>query len=271
VRRAKPFLWLVLLAGLAAPASWAQRAEYMDPDLSAAKAKQVLQQLISALGGQSYLQLRTSQCEGRYANFGHNGETSGYVQTKVFWGYPDKFRIEFGKKGNIVDLYAGEQGWTLDRGGVSEESAASIGDFQESLKRDVNNLLRTRINDKNVLLRYGGSSVAELKEVEWVEVTDTEDRTFRLAIDRSTHLPVKSMVKIRDMETREYIEEVTLYSNFQPREGVQMPMQVSKERDGRRIRQAFYESCQANPDLPADFFTRAALEKRFAEVGGKKK
>jgi hypothetical protein len=31
----------------------------------------------------------------------------------------------------------------------------------------------------------------------------------------------------------------------------------------------FYEGCQLNPPLPPDFFTKAALERRFAEVGGK--
>ena len=254
-----------------APGARGQHAEYMDPDESAAKAKQILQQLISAMGGQRYLQLKTSECEGRYAQFGHNGDTSGYVQAKVFWNYPDKFRIEYGKKGNIVDVYAGEQGWTLDRDGASEEPATSVTDFQESLSRNVNNLLRERINEKGMLLRYGGTAVAELKVVDWVEVTDTEDRTFRLAVEQATHLLVRSVVKTVDNETRERREDVTIYSNYQLKDGVQMPMQISRERDGRRLSQAFFSSCEANPQLPADFFTKAALEKRFAEVGGKKK
>jgi hypothetical protein len=264
-------LVLTITLTLAASVVRAQHAEYMDPDASAAKAKQVLQQLIGAMGGPAYLQMRSSQCEGRYANFGHNGETSGYTQAKNFWNYPDKLRIEYGKKGNIVDLYAGDQGWTLDRGGVSEEPATSVSDFQEGLKRNINYLLRVRLNEPGLLLRYGGTGVDELREVEWVEVTDTEERTFRIAMDRSTHLPVKSIVRTVDNETRERKEDVTIYTNFQPKEGVQMPMQVSRHRDGRRISQAFFDSCQVNPDLPADFFTKESLEKRFKEAGGKKK
>jgi outer membrane lipoprotein-sorting protein len=266
-------IWLCLwLAGvLLVPGARAQHAEYMDPDESAAKAKQILQQLITAMGGQRYLQLKTSECEGRYAQFGHNGDTSGYMQAKVFWNYPDKFRIEYGKKGNIVDVFAGAQGWTLDRDGASEEPATSVTDFQEGLSRNVNNLLRERINEKGMLLRYGGTAVAELKVVDWVEITDTEDRTFRLAVEQSTHLLVRSEVKTVDNETRERRQDVAIYSNYQLKDGVQMPMQISRERDGRRLNQAFFSSCEANPQLPADFFTKEALEKRFAEVGGKKK
>ncbi len=265
------WLWLAAALLLMSPAARGQHVEYMDPDESAAKAKQVLQELITALGGQRYLQLKTSECEGRRAQFGHNGETSGYVQVKVFWNYPDKLRSEYGKKGNIADVFAGAQGWTLDRGGVSEESAVAVTDFQESLMRNVNYLLRNRINEKGMLLRYGGVSVADLKEVEWVEITDMEERTFRLAVDHTTHLLVRVIVKTVDTETRERKEDATLFSNYQPINGVQMPMQVTRERDGRRTNQDFFEKCEVNPELPGDFFSKASLEKRFGEVGGKKK
>jgi len=49
-----------------------------------------------------------------------------------------------------------------------------------------------------------------------------------------------------------------------------VPMQVTRERDGRRIAQVFYDSCQVNRPLPADYFTREALVQRFKETGGKK-
>ena len=274
IARTKTGLLLIvalLVAAMFAPAARGQHVEYMDPEESAAKARVVLLQLITANGGQQYLQLRTSMCEGRRAQFGHNGETSGFVQVKVFWNYPDKIRTEYGKKGNIADVYSGDQGWTLDRGGVSDETVVGISDFQESLKRNVNYLLRHRLNEKGMLLRYGGVSVADLKEVEWVEITDPEERTFRLAVDHRTHLLVRSIVKTVDTETRERKEDATLFSNYQLLNGVQLPMQVTRERDGRRANQDFFESCQVNPELPADYFTKAALEKRFGEVGGKKK
>jgi hypothetical protein len=254
-----------------APTARAQHAEYMDPDKSAARAKEILQQLITALGGQRYLQMKTSVCEGRRAQFGHNGETSGFVQAKTFWSYPNKLRIDFGKKGNIVDLFVGDEGWTLDRGGVSEEPATSVSDFAAALMRNVDYLLRVRLNEPGLLLRYGGSGIAELREVEWVEVTDTQERTMRIAMDKSSHLLVRAVVTSPDEETRERHEDVTIYSNYQEKDGVQLPMQISRQHDGRRQAQTFYESCDVNPNLPGDYFTKEALEKRFAEVGGKKK
>ena len=64
-----------------------------------------------------------------------------------------------------------------------------------------------------------------------------------------------------DRELNQTREDVTIYTNYQPKNGVLMPMQVTRERDGRRISQVFYDDCRLNPSLPQDFFTRAGLEK----------
>jgi len=85
--------------------------------------------------GPTYLDIRESNCEGRLAQFGHSGELTGYTPFKVYWRYPDKNRTDFSKKGVIVNVYNGDRGWTLDKGGVSELSNAAVADFQEQAKR----------------------------------------------------------------------------------------------------------------------------------------
>ena len=267
--------WAVTLLaagfGLLGTTARAQNPETLAPEASEAKAKQVLKQLVDAMGGPLYLSVKTLSCEGRMAQFGHNGDTSGYVAFKEYRSYPDKRRIDYSKKGNIVDIFAGDEGWTLDRGGVSEEPVTSVADFQAALKRDPNNLLRTRLNEQGMLISYGGIGVADLKTVDWIDFQDSEERTIRLGVDRSTHLLARSIVTTVNDETRERQQDVTVYSNYQSQDGVQIPMQVSRERDGRRLSQVFFTSCQLNPQLPADWFTKAALEKRYKEVGGKSK
>ncbi len=271
LRTCQLYLGLVLAAALLAPAAKAQNPDTMAPEASEAKGRQILTQLIAALGGQAYLNEKTSECDGRFAQFGHNGDLTGYIEFKEYWSYPDKKRTDFAKKGNIVDIYAGDEGWTLDRGGVSEEPAPAVADFQEAVKRNINNVLRNRLKEERILIRFGGNSVVDLKQVDWVEITDGEQRVFRLAVDHSTHLLVRSVVTIRDENTNEKIDETTVYSNYQEKDGIQVPMQVTKERDGRRVYQAFYAGCRINPELPADFFTKQALEQRYGDAGGKKK
>ncbi len=262
---------LPFLLGAASPRAAAQNPDALMPEESARKAKALLQQVVQALGGPAYLHVRESVCDGRLAQFGHNGELTGYETFKDYWRYPAQNRTEYGKKSTIIDLYSGDAGWTLDKGGVTEEPAGAVSDFQEQTKKDMDNLLRLRLNEEGMTFRYGGSGIVDLKQVDWVEIVDSDRRTFRIAIDRSSHLPMRSVIVTRNDTTRERTEEVTIYSNYHDIAGVQMPKQVTRDRDGRRVYQAFYFDCQINPGIPDELFTRASLEKHYAEVGKKKK
>lgn len=270
-------LWLaplsaaaLIIATLLAPYAAAQNPETLMPEASAAKARQVIDELINGFGGPAYLEVRESECDGRRASFGHNGELTGYSNFKVYWRYPDKNRTDFAKKGVIINLYNGDKGWTLDRGGVTELSPVAVADFQEQTKRDVNNLLRVRLKEPGMLIRYGGIDIVDLKTVEWVDITDSEQRNFRLAVDRSSHLLARSVVTIDDPDTKEHDVETYIYTNYQLMDSVWTPLQITLDRNGRRINQVFFSSCKFNPQLPQDMFTRAALDKRFSEVGSKK-
>jgi hypothetical protein len=247
----------------------AQNPDSMMPDASTAKAKLILQDLINALGGAAYTDVRASACEGRLARFGHNGEMTGYTNFKVYWRYPDTNRTDFSKKGVIINLYSGNKGWTLDKGGVSELSAESVADFQEQTKKDINNLLRVRIKEPGMLIRYGGQDIVDLKTVDWVDITDTQQRNFRLAVDRSSHWLVRVITTTPDETMQTPNVETSIFTNFQLMEGVWTPLQISSDHNGRRIAQVFFTSCKYN-SVPDDLFTKAALDKRFSEVGSRK-
>jgi outer membrane lipoprotein-sorting protein len=259
-----------LMIALCSQLARGQNPDNMMPEERAAKGKQVLDQLISALGGPTYLDIRESSCEGRLAQFGHSGELTGYTNFKVYWRYPDKNRTDYSKKGVIVNVYNGDKGWTLDRGGVSELSAVAVADFQEQAKRDINNLLRARLKEPGMVVRYGGQDIVDLKTVDWVEIVDSEQRDFRLAVDRTTHFLVRSVVTLADDTSPDRSVETRIYTNYQLLDGVQTPLQITLDRNGRRINQVFLTSCKYNLGFPDDLFTKASLDKRFSEVGSKK-
>ena len=279
---------LAICAGLAAPRGSAQQAETMMPEQSAAKAKQVLKQLISAMGGDEYLQTRETDCTGRLAQFEHNGDLSGYTNFRDYWHLPDKNRTEYEVKGakggllgvligsipfkggTIIEMYNGDDGWTMDRSGVSEQSAVNIADFKEQTKRHIDNVLRFRLKEEGMLFRYGGMDLVDMKPVEWVELVDRDDRTFRYAVLQSSHLLARSIVITRDETTRERTEEVTSYGNYHMQGQVMAPLQVERKRDGRRLFQAFFDTCSFDQHFPPDFFTKASLEKKYSESFSKK-
>jgi hypothetical protein len=261
-----------LLAGLAIllflPSGRAQDADQLMPDASATKAKAILQQAIDALGGAAYVNLHNSDCSGRFAQFQHSGEIGGYIQVREYREMPDKIRVEYDPKALIIDLYAGDKGWTLDRSGVSEVPAADIADYQEQLKMQMGNVLRNRMNETGLFFRYGGSDVVDLKEADWVEIGD-QGRTLRIAIGRSDHLPIRTVLTLRDPKTGEKTERSTYYTTYHLIDGIQTPFRESRFLNGRQVYQMFLDSCSYNVGLSADFFTRASLEQRFGQERGK--
>lgn len=283
-----------LLAGTMAAlqASAQQNPQTMMPEESEAKAKLVVRDLINARGAAGYLEAREMECQGTRAQFGHNEDLTGYVGFTDYRVFPDKYRIEFNAKshnlknilntmlgvdgldlshgGTIVAVYDGDRGWTLDRSGVSELPVTSIADFQESVKRNIDNVLRVRLKEPGWTYRYGGSGTANLKEVEWVELTDSEQRTFRLAVDRNTRLLVQSIVTTNNEETRDRDEDITDYTNYQLKDSVWTPMKVARQHNGRRVSQFFYDSCRFNPGFASDFFDKSSLGKKSADAGAKK-
>jgi len=281
----------ILVAGaIFAPRACAQNPDTLMPEQSVAKGKQILADLINALGGPGYTEVRESQCQGRRVLFGHNGEPIGNIEFADYRRYPDKDRTEYIGKGRntilqsligldgldfahggiVITLYNGDHGWTFDRSGVNELPATSISEFQEQAKRDVDNLLRLRLKEPGMAVRFGGNDTVDLKQVDWVEIIDSQERRFRLAVDRSTHLLILSAVITKDEETQQLNEDVSIYSNYQLKDSVWTPLQISREHNGRRAVQIFYDTCRFNPGFSEDIFDKSSLSKQGSQALAKK-
>jgi outer membrane lipoprotein-sorting protein len=282
---------VIFTAGaLISPGISAQNPDTMMPEQSVAKGKQILADLINGLGGPGYTEVRESECQGRRAVFGHDGGLTGYIDFRDFRRFPDKARIEYIGKGRntilqsligiddldfahggiVITLFNGDRGWTYDRSGVNELPAGSVSDFQEQVKRNIDNLLRLRLNEPGMDIRFGGSDTVDLKQVDWVELTDSDQRKFRLAVDRSTHFLVRAVVSTKDPEYQQIDEDSTIFTNYQLKDSVWTPLQVSREHNGRRTAQFFYDTCRYNPGFPDNLFTAASLQKRGSEAVIKK-
>ena len=263
---------LAVGALLAAPIFSAPAQQVLAPDASAAKTKDLIQQAIRALGGPAYLGVRDSYCEGRFAQFASQGELSGYERFFDFILLPDKNRTELSKKRNIILTYNGDAGWVLDKAGVEVAGADEVDDFKDGLFRSADYLFRFRLDEPGLTFRWIGSEIVDLKRADWVEVSDRQRRTIRIALDEKTRLPVRVVSTVRDRATRQRLEEVEYLSNYHAVQGVMTSFQVTRERNGRMVYQVFFDSCQFNTGLNESFFTREALEQRWAELTkGKKK
>jgi len=247
----------------------AQDDQFLMPEQSAAKAKDLINQAIEALGGSTYLNLRDATCTGRLGTFDHSGELTGFGHFIDYTIPPFKERQENLPKRNIIEVYNGSKGWELDRGGVAEAPQADLMDFQEGVKKDLDNILRHRIHEPDMTFRYGGPDIIDGWKADWVELVDSENRTIRIAFASNTHLPVRKTVDTRDAKTRMKTQEIEYYSNYHPLGGIQTAFQLTRERNGIKIFQAFFDKCDYNTNLADSLFTKESLDQRWTQVGKK--
>jgi hypothetical protein len=279
-------IFVLVTAWICGRPATASPAQEMLPEQSAAKARQLLQQVIAALGGQAYLNVRDSQCDGRTAQFGTAGTLLGFTLFRDIWLLPDKNRVEYLAKGEhtilgflmgaddllithggaMITVHSSEGGWTLDKSGVSDEPEDVIKNYNEQLKSGLNNVLRRRMNEPGMELRYAGTDLIDLKEAEWIEFTDSEHREMRLGVDRFSHLPQRWTVTTRNPETRVYTSVTTSYTQYMPLDGVKTPLSIELSRDDHKLTQTFLTVCKYNSDLDPQLFTRSWLEQHAAEV-----
>lgn len=262
---------LGMLLGVAALlAAVAGAQEILLPEQNAAKAREVIQQAIQALGGKAYLNVKDIYREGRLAQFSSSGELSGYVKFFDYVKLPGKNRTEFSDKRNIISVMTLEEGWELDRGGIQPVGQEALERYQRNLKKDVlEYLLRYRLQEEGLSFRYQGTDIVDLKPVEWVEIVDRDRTSIRIAFDQKTHLPIRTVILWRDPLTRQRIEEVEYYSNYHSVNGVMTPFQIQKERNGINYYQVFFTTCRYNTGLDDALFTRASLEERWAKLNKK--
>ena len=290
-------LHTAVLAGLAcgiaaapgpAPAR-AQDTAVLAPEASAAKAREIIQRAIQAMGGPAYLGVKDMTRIGRYTAFEHSGETRGTVRITDMVKLPDKERIEYtfkmyygvdapiplifvdipypiSKTKSSFEVHNGDEGWVLGSGGTIHMEADALARMRLARKKDIHLLFRTRLNDPTLSFRYTGQEVVDLKWVEGIEITDAERFTTRIAFDHSTHLPLRSIFLYRDPDyDNQPTEDRDSYSLYHLIQGVVTAFQISHEHNGYRTSQMFYEEVKYNTGLDDSMFTRDALE----HLGGK--
>jgi outer membrane lipoprotein-sorting protein len=258
------------------------------PAQSAAMARTILDQAVAALGGQAYLEAQDYDCKGRYGNFDSvTGQSGGSVEARFMRQFPDKTRTEMdsknfitdiygipiSSKGRVVMVYTADSAWSVSaKGAITDLGPDTVATYNEQLKNDMNAILRSRLNEDGLVLRYAGADLVDLKQVDWVEITDKSQQTTRIAIDKKTHLPVRSVALSRDTLTNIRVETAHAYSNYHMIGGLEIPFQTEVIiNEQHPSSQTFYSSCQVDVGLPSHLFDRPAFDADSGKAGDKHK
>ncbi len=225
-------------------------------DERASKGRALLDAAVQALGGQAFLSARDSRSEGRAYQFNRFEELSGLAKFVEYEKFPDKVRQELGKDKDIIVVYNGDKGWEKAFRGVREMNEEEMKRVRENRLMGVENILRFRLKEPGLQVRFMNSDVIGGKPVDWVEVTDAENRAVSIAIEQSTKFPVRREWTRRNPQTHVREDEVEILGNYQKDGAIMTPHYVLRERDRQKMFEVFLTDTTYNVNPPDSLFQR---------------
>jgi len=242
-------------AASASPASSAGKSAPVNAaDANARKARELVNQAIEALGGQTYLTVRDREQQGRGYVLHHGRQESNGV---IFWSFsefPDKERDELTKERDVAELYIGDKGYEITYKGAHAMEAKDLEDYLRRRKFSLDVVLRTWVNDPGVIMLYEGNALAAQHETYQVTLINARDEAVTLYLDTDTHLPIKKSFSWRDPVDRQKNLEEEIYENYRLVSGTMAPYNVTRYFNGDMAGQRFLNSVTINQGLDPAMF-----------------
>jgi hypothetical protein len=233
-------------AAPAAPASPSQAT----PD----KARQLLDRMIQALGGQAYLDIKNVSQSGRNYTLFHGQANGSGVLYWRFTEFPDKERVELTKQRDVVNVFNGDRGYEITFKGTAALDPKVVSEYLRRREHSLDWVLRKWLKEPGVAILYEGSAIAADKPSDQVSIINAQNDSVTIYIDSQTHLPIKKTYSWRDPIDRLRNTEDEIYDAYRPTEGFMTAYSLTRFYNGEMVNQRFLNSVSYNDALNPSMF-----------------
>jgi hypothetical protein len=231
--------------------------------LQVQKAETIVTRAIEAVGGNSYLNVRTVVGRGLFTAYqeGMSQLPSKFVDYIV---YPDKERTEFTGSGiRTIQTNSGEKGWVYDGATktLNVMKPAQIEEFRRGMRTSMENLLHGWWRKEGATLSYVGRREAGLaRRNETVRLTYPDGFWIEYEFAAKDGIPAKVIYKHSrkkaDSDEREEITEEDRLAQPITIDGTTAPFVIDHFINGAQTSRINYESIEYNRPLPDSLFTK---------------
>ena len=230
------------------------------------RGRQLVEEALAALGGDSFLNIRNQVTHGRAYSF-YNAAVRGFARITVYERFepmqpdadrnwlPVSRREVYTEKGDYYALFLNGEGWEVTFRGARPQPLDLMQRYRLGTRRDFFYFLRYRLNEPGLYYYHVGSEVVDNMPTEAVQITDAEGEQITIYFKRSDGLPYQALYLRRDPQTRVPFEEKSIWSKYRPFEQTVLPWNIRRERDGVKIFEQFASSVVINQDLDPSLFS----------------
>ena len=224
------------------------------------KIRKLFEGAIEKMGGQAYLDVKDMVSDGNYFYFDRDGNSSGLIKFIDYTKLPDKSRFELGnsKKSKDIQVFNLEkaEGWILEGQKETREATPDeMKDFKSAVKHSPDTIFRYRYKDPENKLFYLGPGEGSEVTFELVKLLDPENDEVTIYFDRLSQLPGK--LEYRSLDKRGVqLRYVVEYSQWHVIQGVNTPLRIDTNVNGRRASQQFVVKITYNNNLGDEVFSK---------------
>jgi hypothetical protein len=252
------------------PANW-PTAQYAAPaakDPSVQKAKQILDGMIKALGGEAYLNMQNMSSEGRAYSFWQGRPSGMGTVFWRFWLWPDKERIELTKQRDVVELYVGDKGYEITYKGTASQDPKQLDNYLRRRAHSIENVVRVWLPAQGSMIIYSGTAIVERNLADEVTVLSGDNDSVTIAVDPFSHLPTRLTFSYRDPIDKMKDDEAEIFGNYRMVQGVNTPYSVVRMQNGEMRSQRFVNNVSYNVGMAPTLFETKGITYNPQKSGG---
>jgi hypothetical protein len=222
-------------------------------DENARHAHELINQMVTALGGDAYLNMQDYESEGRSYGFSHGQSGIGYPVWR-FWKWPDKERVELTKQRDVIQIYNGDSAWEITFKGAAPLPADALQQYKLQFEHSLPIIVRQWLKSPNVSYYYAGTAIAEQKETDHITIYNGQE-SADLFLDINTHLPIKKTFVHRNEQYHDKDTEEEVWGNYRDVQGINTPFDYQRKHNGDIVVQRFITKITYNKGLADSLFT----------------
>jgi hypothetical protein len=240
------------------------------------RGRQLLDQMVTALGGDAWLNRKTVELDGRTSMFFRGAPDPGvtdYHELIRFAanGQPEVDRIGFltergvimpGKKIDVVQIWTQGHGYELTYKGKTDLPKEQVEDYYRRRAHSIEEVIHSWIHAPGVMIVYEGATMVERRQADQVSILSADNDAVTIEIDATTHLPLRRTFQWRNLQFKDHDEDVEQYDDYHTVQGLPTAMTITRYRNGDMSKQIYITKAIYDPTIDPNLFDPTQILKK---------
>lgn len=234
------------------------------PDTNGDRGHKLLDQMVTALGGDAWLNRSYWVIEGKVGTFYKGAPTEGT------YGFQEFYRAKPFAERVIIITHFGifiatdhkdvQMVWTPDNGyevsykGKKDLPEKDVTDFKRRRAHTLDVVMKDWIHQPGVIITYEGTDMVGRRLADKVSVLTAENDAVTLELDESSHLPLSLSFQYRDPVFKDFDTDTEQYDSYQPVQGIMTPYTITRLHNGDMVSQRFITKVKYETKLDDNLF-----------------